>query len=643
MNYLLEKGKFRIGCNYWASHVGIRMWDEWNEDVVREDFRALSEHGIKLLRVFPLWSVFQPIDLVTEYQGNMDGVTVNDGLTVLHDKTEDAGINPEAFAHFATLLDLAQEYEIEVIPSLITGWMSGRIFVPKALQGKNILCDPFALKWEARFCRVFVRSFLDRKCIVGWDLGNECNCCAKIEDESQAWLWTALLTDAIRAVDNTRPILSGMHGLKVDKEGLWTMETQGENCDMLTTHPYASPSYKTDSVSADNFRAVMHPACQSVMYRDISGKPCMIQETGTFGEMYCDRELTATYAKNSLINAWAHDCRAFLWWIGFDQGHLRYHPFGYNNRASNYGLMTADYKEKPILTALKQFQKFLQNFEYDCLPEAITDGVCLLTPGSASWPCGSGTFYLAKKAGMNLNFAYIQDELPKADAYFVPSVGGNTVSIDAVDALMERVKEGAVLYMSVDKGFLRNLSTDFGFHIHRRFDIFGKDTMQFTDDNTTLPFQAKVRYDIRLEGAKCLAQAADGTPVFTQYGYGKGKVFFLACPLERLLFEADWGYDLGHHKIYEYIRNAIPNRRWLCSDVPDVTLTEHPTQSGSRIIVAVNNSPEQRRVVCKKNVDIQKVKTHYGADVKDTVEALLLNIEPNDAVVLELFGGQDVI
>ena len=636
MNYLLEKGKFRIGCNYWASDVGINMWSEWNEDVVRKDFKALSEHGIRLLRVFPLWSVFQPIDVVERYQGNVEGVSVDGGITILHDKSDDAGINKDAFEHFGTLLDIAEEYKIDVIPSLITGWMSGRLFVPPAMMGKNLLCDPFALKWQARFCRVFVRSFRDRECIVGWDLGNECNCCAKVECESQAWLWTALLTDAIRATDNTRPILSGMHSLSVDKEGFWTMEGQGENCDMLTTHPYASPTYKTDSVSADNFRAVMHPACQSVMYSDISGKPCMIQETGTFGEMYCDRELTATYAKNSLINAWVHDCRAFLWWIGFDQGHLRYHPFGYNNRASNYGLMTAAYEAKPILNALKQFQEFLQNFEYDALPEAIADGVCLFAPGSASWPCGCGAFYLAKKAGMNLRFAYIQDELPDAQAYFIPSVDGNTVSIDAVDALMKRVKEGAVLYLSVGDGFLRNLSTDFGFHIHRRYEIHGTDTMQFTDADITLPFKSRLRYDIHLTDAKCLAQAADGTPIFTCSEYGKGKVFFLACPLEKLLFDSDWGYDLGHHKIYESIRAAIPNNRWLLSGDPDVTITEHPVNAATRIIVAVNNSPRQQKMVCRKLHEATLTKTHYGVMAQSGEDTLQLSIAPNDAVVFEL-------
>ena len=49
---LFESGKFFIGVNYWASHAGMFMWRNWDEKVVEEDFRVLSENGIEALRVF---------------------------------------------------------------------------------------------------------------------------------------------------------------------------------------------------------------------------------------------------------------------------------------------------------------------------------------------------------------------------------------------------------------------------------------------------------------------------------------------------------------------------------------------------------------------------------------------------------------
>lgn len=638
MKHYTTPGQFVLGCNYWASDVGIRMWSQWNEQTVRNDFRCLAEHGIRTVRVFPTWSDFQPIQAVTVFGGRVEGYSVDDGTTLLYDNNDEAGINKEAMAHFGTLLDIAEEYDLQIIPSIVTGWMSGRLFAPEALRDRNLLCDPLAIKWEVRFCRQFVRAFRERKCITAWCLGNECNCCAPVETEEQAWLWTASISNAIRAEDNTRPVISGMHSLKLPNEGLWTMQTQGENCDVLTTHPYASPTYKTDSCTADQFRAVMHPACQTAMYRDISHKPCIIEETGTFGEMYCDEELTATYARNVLFNAWAHDCRAYLWWIAFDQGHLRYHPFGFNNRASNYGLFRADYTPKPIYGSLARFNDMLAKFPYDTLPQAVEDGVCLLAPGTNSWACGSGAFYLAKMVGMNLRFAHIEDQLPDAPVYFVPSLNTNGVSVDALDALMQRVKNGAVLYLSVDHGFFRNLSTAFGFHIHSRNEIRGTDPITFCgeDEGNTVQMSPDLRYNIELTTATCLARASDGTPIFTCADYGKGKVFFLACPIEKQLFDASLGYDKGHHRIYEAVRRCVKTDRWLHSTEPQVTLTEHCTENGTRVIVAVNNTAQACDVVCTWQTAHALVHTHYGEVPMCSADGITLHMAANDAVVFEL-------
>lgn len=638
MKAYTKPGEFFLGCNYWASDVGIRMWSQWNEETVRNDFRCLAEHGIRTVRVFPTWSDFQPIQAVTVFGGHIDGFSVDDGTTLLYDNTDTAGIDPTMMARFGTLLDIAEENGLLIIPSIVTGWMSGRLFAPEALRDRNLLCDPLAIKWEVRFVRQFVRAFRDRKCITAWCLGNECNCCAKVETEEQAWLWTSCIANAIRAEDHTRSVISGMHSLRLPGEGLWTMEAQGENCDILTTHPYASPTYKTDSCVADQFRAVMHPACQTAMYRDISHKPCIIEETGTFGEMYCDEELTATYSRNVLFNAWAHDCRAYLWWIAFDQGHLRYHPFGYNNRASNYGLFRADYSEKPIYGSLARFNDMLAKFPYDTLPQAIVDGVCVLTPGQSSWACGSGAFYMAKQVGMNLQFAHIEDTLPDAPVYFVPSINTNSVGVEALDALMQRVADGAVLYLSVDRGFFRNLSTAFGFHIRSREEIRGADTITFcgADEGFTVMMSPELRYHIDLTSAECLARASDGTPVFTCADYGKGKVFFLACPIEKQLFDAAVGYDKGHHRIYEAVRRQVVSNRWLHSTVPNVTLTEHPTENGTRVIVAVNNTNQPQTVACTLLSARTLIGTYYGEAPTMTDTAATLTLQANDAVVFEL-------
>jgi len=61
MKRLTERGTFFVGLNYWASHAGTEMWSNWNAKIVEEDLKKIKSVNISVLRVFPLWSDFQPL------------------------------------------------------------------------------------------------------------------------------------------------------------------------------------------------------------------------------------------------------------------------------------------------------------------------------------------------------------------------------------------------------------------------------------------------------------------------------------------------------------------------------------------------------------------------------------------------------
>ena len=45
------------------------MWSDWRPAVVDSDLRRLAAAKLRVLRVFPLWSDFQPIHLLRGYLG----------------------------------------------------------------------------------------------------------------------------------------------------------------------------------------------------------------------------------------------------------------------------------------------------------------------------------------------------------------------------------------------------------------------------------------------------------------------------------------------------------------------------------------------------------------------------------------------
>lgn len=621
-----ENGKLYAGCNYWASHAGIYMWSRWDNEVVDKDFKQLSEIGIELLRVFPLWSDFQPINKVYGYHGHTEGISTDNGETLLN--SFDPGIDETMMERFSQLIDLADKYGIKLIPSPLTGWMSGRLFVPHLLEGKNLITDPFAIKWEVRFVKAFVKRFKDRKAIAAWCLGNECNCMSPAESREQAWLWMDIITDAFKSVDPDREVISGMHSQFTPDEDHWTLQDCGDCCDYVTTHPYASPSYATDRDPMNTIKPLLHPTAQTIYSADIAGKPCFIEETGTFGQMYGDEELNAKYCEGAIYSAWSHNCLGYLWWIGYDQGSLTYHPFGYNNRASNYGLYREDRTLKPVGKVLKSFNEFASTFGK--LPERIVDGVCIVTPAQNTWNAGGSSFILAKQARLDLRFAYSLDDLPDAKAYFIPSLqSANAFGTNYIKALMNKVENGASLYISLGHGFPRNLTDDFGFHIKGRRNVDKADSVTIGDDSITM--KGNVIYDVVLNSAKSLAKNQDGKDVFLKSAYGKGTVYILMYPVESYLYGLLDGYSDKHYKIYDEVKKSIDSGKVVSCDNRMIGVTEHPVSENERIVVLTNYGYDATaQVVLDEGWLLDKV---YLGNVTD---ALLVEIENTKTTVFSI-------
>lgn len=207
---------FWLGVNYWASNAGTDMWTKGDEAVVRQNCASLQKQGVHVLRVFPNWRDFQPLSAcltathrLREYRMPGDALPENPYF-----------LSEEMLNHFSALCRLAKEYGLQLIVGLITGWLSGRLFLPPALQDQNLFSNAIALYFEQLLIAGFVSRMKNEPAIIAWNLGNECNCMEEADSRYEAANWTAMVTNAIRAQDQTRPIISGMHSLTMD--GVWT-------------------------------------------------------------------------------------------------------------------------------------------------------------------------------------------------------------------------------------------------------------------------------------------------------------------------------------------------------------------------------------------------------------------------------------
>jgi len=110
-------------------------------------------------------------------------------------------------------------------------------------------------------------------------------------------MWTSTIRNAILCEDQSRKIMSGMHGLSAEPNNTWSIQMQGQLTDILTPHPYPSPSVGGDVAPMNMLRTTLVPTFQCEYYSGIGKKPAMIQESGTFSNMIGMKGVNKKYFK----------------------------------------------------------------------------------------------------------------------------------------------------------------------------------------------------------------------------------------------------------------------------------------------------------------------------------------------------------
>ena len=392
---------------------------------------------------------------------------------------------------------------------------------------------------------------------------------------------------AVKELDSTRPMLSGMHSLR--PTGNFTIQDQGEITDMLTTHPYPlfTPFCNTDPMH--KMKSALHAAAESEVYAGLSGKPCFPEEVGVLGPMIISDEKAADYFTASAMTAWAHNQRAYMWWCANEQTNLHHAPYDWGGIERELGVFYADHSPKPVMKAMKKLQEYADAFPTE-LTAPVKDAVCILTREQDTWAAAYGSFLLAKQAGLELRFCYAEDEIPQSDVYLIPSaIGDNCLYYRTFLDLTERVKNGATLYISSGGAFLSGFEALTGLRPDHRATQAHTDAVTLSD-GTQLSLFSAVMNPMTPTTAEVVLSTMDGTPALSVNTYGRGKVWYLNYPIEDYTAKTPNGVYEQLYKLYELMDLRSAERIATKND-PYLGMTEH-TLGDKKILVLINYEPE---------------------------------------------------
>ena len=630
---IFTEGEFFIGCNYWAKNAGMYMWSDWERETVEKEVAALAAQGVGVMRVFPLWSDFQPLTGDCRAGGSYRSFRFRDNKPL----PNAAGVDPVMMERFRVFCDIAKKNNIRLIVGIVTGWMSGRQFVPQVFENRNVLADEEALMWQTRFVKHFVREMKDHSAIVAWDYGNECNCMGAGNRQAMFYNWMDHIGMAIRLADPSRPIVSGMHGLSTRENAGSPIRLNGELSDILCTHPYQFYVPGCGKEAFNTMRTELHPTAESLLYRDLGGKPCFIEEIGNLGTSCTSDERSAAGIRCTLFSAWANDLKGLLWWCNSDQEVLDFPPYSLTPNERELGMLRQDLTPKPVMLEMKAFQDFRATLPFKKLPRAKTDAVIVVPEKSDGWIPGFGAYLLARQAGLYPRYAGAEQPLPDAPLYIVCSAETEeSYTYPAQRRIYEKAKAGAtVLILYCGNSRFTALKENAGVRpdyctlapVERRFALAEAPDRQMTvSDSATCRLLA--------DGAEVLARTASGEPIVTRFASGKGTVFVCNAPIDRATVartDVLTGENIQpYYLVLRMAANAARISRVVeKGDCPWVAFTEHPASDGSTIVMAINYEP--RAMVCPVKINGRLGRVWRGGVAKDAV-----TLEPNEAALFEV-------
>lgn len=370
------------------------------------------------------------------------------------------------------------------------------------------------------------------------------------------------------------------------------------------------------------------------------------------GPLVAGDDVSADFARTNLFSLWANDCRAFFWWCAHDQTELTHAPYDWNGVETELGLLRNDGTPKPVLREMAGFAEFLRGLPFKALPRRRTEAVCLLTHNQDDWAVAYGSFVLAKQAGLEIEFRHIQQAIPDADVYLLPSLrGANSVPRRKWLQLVEKVEAGATLYVSLGDGIVPHFNEVAGVELITRSAargtpeaVFGGGAAEVGDVRLPMTGADDLRFVVRDAAVEVLATRSDtGGPVCWRRRLGVGTLVVYAAPLEEAVTLTVGAFDHdapAYRRVYAEFAAVARAGRWLgVTDQATVAVTEHETARGERVIVMVNHGADARCFDASLAAGRTLGAVWRGNVAMSGEGALRVELPPFDAAVFSVSGG----
>ena len=358
-----QKGRFIPVGAHWVPAVTALEWTQiWDEASIEADFAKMKDLGFNTVRFDLFWAWFEP---------------------------RPGDYNPEAFAQFDYLVNLAHKYQIYLHPALFIGGEVGEAYwdVPWR-HGRHPHADPEMLRLQTDHAAALADRYAGEPAILAWDLTDEPPfwIVSGQTTDAMAINWTRLIAGAIQKNDPDTPLVVGISMDDVN-HGPFRPDLIAEEVDFFSAHPYSiyEPGLFPDPMLST--RGTYCGAFQTLLGWG-AGHPVMIHELGASSAQYTPERIAA-FDRTTMYSSLAAGANGFLLWCFTDAAPQTYNraPYLRAPHETQFGLTTWDRQDRPQGVELRNFSLVLKQMDLTGIePEKSTTGI--IVPREWSKPHG---------------------------------------------------------------------------------------------------------------------------------------------------------------------------------------------------------------------------------------------------------------
>ena len=315
----------RFGLNYVPSKNWYYVWNDWDPSSIARDFDAIAALGADHIRIMLVWPWFQP--------------------------------NPKTVSHvhldrLDQLMALAAQRRLDVLVTVFTGWLSGYAFRPAYLETEPFYASP---KWRAvqdTFLTALSARLTAHRNFLGYDIGNEINCCWSTPKLDDGDLWMADIFAQMRRQAPGRVHINGIDNQPWFRDETFSPKALVAQQDIVALHCW---SYWTGAKAYGGPLDIPYthlPAAMTALVRSYAGdaqKPVWVEEFGA-----CKAEMPAAdvpkWMEKAVTASVAGGVSWFTWWASHDVD-MR---FDFNAFEYDLGLLTTANQVKPAGRMFKE-------------------------------------------------------------------------------------------------------------------------------------------------------------------------------------------------------------------------------------------------------------------------------------------------